>query len=85
MHSLRTSTLNGKSMALHSINALTNKHTSLSSRPGNVPAPFLLQLLSSIVNLVTGRHGDECILVATKPTASPGEHPFNGPGTAKVI
>jgi len=77
--SLKTSSINSNIFALHSIDALLNKWTARSSTPrlGNAFALLPIQFFGSILNFITRKHGDECIVLTSRPTVFVAAHSVN--------
>lgn len=65
---VRTTSLFSEVYAQHSLDALVNKWTSPVELPrlGRELLPVLIQLAASGINALTGRHGDDCVAVATR-------------------
>lgn len=63
---IRTCSLNSEVFAMHSVDALVHKWTSLLSahRLGRELLPITIQIMSSVLNTITRKHGDICLVTA---------------------
>lgn len=68
---IQTVALNTELFAMHSLDVLTDKWTDIKNsapRLGRELLPVTIQLAGYVVNMLTGKGGDECFAIATKGT-----------------